>query len=114
MEVEPTCRFCHRKMTNYRTLENDQSLHGSDAMHVFDCLPCHSTQTFSIRGQTIAYFFDVGEDYRLFFYPQNILYKFIVSNRKTSKVAMELEEIPHQFTPQNMTEEKVKTLILFS
>lgn len=107
MNVEPTCRYCMRRLT-HRGSRGDVNL--------CYCHACESEQTFDANARPIEYSFMTKEkNYCLHFWPQVKKFKIVsYKNNNPDKYVLELDICPHNYNPSNMTEERVKTLILFS
>jgi hypothetical protein len=113
MTVEPTCRFCHRKMIR---LSDPDSQAG---YYAFECKLCDSIQFFGENARAVSYSFNVNKKYTLDFMP--LLQLFQITNcrhndpnRGAAEIYLTLNYIPTNITPQNITEEKIKLWILFS
>lgn len=109
MNVEPTCRYCKRKLTDLRQ--------GRGQIYIANCNACDSEQSFYETGQTREWSFMVGDTYCIHYWPESKALKIIeYKNNRPSKYVLEitLDKHPDHMTPQNMTEERVKTLIVFS
>ena len=76
-------------------------------------MACDSTQYYEEDGKAMHYSFRVNKKYELHFIPR--LNKFQISDcKKPNSIYLTLDFIPHNLTPQNCTEERIKTMILFS
>lgn len=112
MNVEPTCRYCQGKL---KARGSRGAL--EDAIYIYYCKSCESEQTFKKNGQTIEWSFMVGDSYCIHFWPQSKAFKIVEYKKgQPTKYVLELilEKPPTHMTPQNMTEERVKCLIVFS
>lgn len=111
---ELTCRYCQHKLT-YRGTRGKIS---SDGIHLCYCKSCDSEQTFEEDGTPIEYSFMVGKTYCIHYWTKSKAFKVVEYNAhgRPQKYVLELtlKEAPDYMTPQNMTEERVKTLIVFS
>lgn len=114
MNVEPTCRYCQRKLVHRGTRGNL----ASNGINLCYCHYCESEQTFDDNASPIEYSFMVGKKYCIHFWPKSKAFKIVEYNEhgRPQKYVLELtlNEPPNYMTPQNMTEERVKTLIVFS
>lgn len=108
MQVDVVCRFCHRRLSPHKYYTDPGVAHGNHYAE-FNCAPCRSTQFFEITGRPLHYFFDVGK-YHLYFMTNPRIFQ--CCNGLLGPI-FELNYHPN-FTPQNTTEERIKTLILFS
>lgn len=112
--VEPTCRFCKNKMSPLVPFHSR-----GKTLYSYHCIRCASEQLFDDTGQALEYSFRVGDYLCQFNSPT---YKFQVVKQGPqglggvpyTKVILTLDFVPHNLTPQNTTEERIKTLILFS
>lgn len=105
MAVEPTCRFCGRKLLFQEV--KWPNFHQPE--YKFRCLLCYSTQFYTEFGKALTYWFDVGK-YRLYFYPHVQKCDIFASELHVTT----LNFLPHNLTPKNTTEEKIQLLITFS
>jgi hypothetical protein len=110
MNVEVTCRYCHRPLKNQRLVTGE--------VWVFECIPCQSQQAFLSNGQCTYWLFRVGY-YSLNFDPFTQKFKIIrLPSLKDpgllAQTILQLDYLPHNLTPKTCTEERIKTLILFS
>ena len=83
------------------------------------CVFCHSEQLFEREGKPLEYSFRVGDYLCLFPVghpgPRFEIYKVqIDSGIPEPKAILQLDFIPNNIRPDNTTEERIKTLILFS
>lgn len=109
---DQTCRFCQKTLLHHGTRGQ-----GKVAIHMYWCDHCQSEQTFDSKAKTIEWSFMAGEAYCIHFWPKFNSLKIVeYENGRPKKYVLELEldQPPDHMTPQTMTEEKVKTLIVFS
>ena len=113
MQVQVTCRFCHRKFEPVHSY-TDPDIDNGRPYYECECQPCRSTQYFESSGRALHYWFKVG-NYKLYFMPYTyITPKFQLSKLEPFDIILELNFFPHNLTPQTCNEERIKTLILFS
>ena len=116
---DPTCRFCHRRMTwtcTHLPTIISTGPYKDDTIETYLCTKCSSEQDFSETGQSLSYYFMVGT-YKLCFYPHNQTFKvkhYPQGRLGGHTVVMEMNYLPHNLTPSTTTVERVKTLITFS
>lgn len=108
MNVEPTCRFCKQRMAPLTPFQ----LGGVGTVYSFLCQRCNSEQLFDTNARLLESNFKVGEYTLDFHHYGDRTHKFQVS--KDAKIVFQLEFIPHNITPKNTTEDRIKILILFS
>jgi len=115
MNVEPACRFCQGNM-----LCTGGVIHANNTeSYSYECKRCHSEQDFESTGRPLDYKFVIGR-YHLLFKPRNKTFQIIVYPidevwlQKASQCLLNVNFCPTHLTPQNTTEERIKTLILFS
>jgi hypothetical protein len=112
MQVDVVCRYCYRRMVPHRSY-TDPGVSDGRPYYEFNCKPCQSTQYFETSGRPLHYWFMVGP-YKLYFIPYGYRTPlFQVCNGNLGPI-FQLDYLPHHLTPQNCTEERIKTLILFS
>ena len=112
--VEPTCRFCQRLMSPLVPFQSR-----GRTLYSYHCIRCKSEQLFAEDGQALEYSFRVGNYLCQFNSPT---YKFQIVRQGPisnggipyTKVMLSLDFVPHNLRPDNTTEERIKTLILFS
>jgi hypothetical protein len=111
IEVEPTCRYCQRRLSNPK-----QRGSVPDDVYICYCKACESEQTFKASGQPTEYSFMVGDSYCLHFWPQGKIFKIVgYKNGRPDKYLLEMKGVDtSHMRPDNMTEERVKCLIVFS
>lgn len=118
--LEPSCLFCSQRLTFTGSFSNDlYPLHGGTGLpdhYSFECEPCQSEQMFLTTGKLLDYNFRVGP-YVLWFFPgtnkSTIAYREILNQVPVTRTVLVLNFLP-DLTPQNTTEERIQTLILFS
>jgi hypothetical protein len=122
MQVDVTCRYCHRRLLDPEDL-NDDRLPGVEEEYLYDCKPCNSRQCFKPNGKCTHWQFTVGH-YSLCFNPatQNFrilrldprIDKSLQDLKDSMKPLLQLDYLPHNLTPKTVTEARIKVLILFS
>lgn len=115
MNVEPTCRYCMGKLID-RGERGSLNIPGS-MIYLRYCKHCESEQTFDHEARPMEYSFMVGEAYCIHFWPKSKAFKIVeYKNGRPSKYVLELtlDKPPTHMRPDNMTEERVKCLIVFS
>ena len=110
-DEELTCRFCQRKLSNIQ--------HMGEAMIsivVGYCKHCASEQSWYTNGKVLSWQFKVGDQYSIRYWPEKKKLQIEDYLAKKSKSTFELtvNEDPDYMTPESMTEERVKTIIIFS
>jgi len=114
MNVEPTCRYCKGKLT-FRGTRGKLNQNG---LYMYYCHRCESEQTFDENAKPIEWSFMVGKNYCIHYWPESKKLKIVEYNAhsRPHKYVLEiiLKEHPDYMTPSSMTEERVKTLIVFS
>lgn len=111
MNVEPTCRFCQQTLYHHGTRGQ-----GKLATHMYWCEPCQSEQTFDHKHKPREWSFMVGKDYCIHYWTKSKSLKIVeYKDNRPVKYVLEitLDKSP-DYTPQAMTEERVKTLLVFS
>lgn len=112
MTVTVTCRFCKGYLIEIGTATEYNSKDFKTISHTRRCNRCQVTQSFKPNGEATSYSFEVLPYILLFDLKENT---FTIRERSDfSKIILQVNHIPHNMTPQNITLEKVKTLILFS
>lgn len=109
--IEPTCRFCKRKMLLCNTkggYDDPQEFH-------YRCNACESSQAYDTKAHCFYWNFDMGP-YRVCCWaqpnnPQCTI--FLIDNGGIDKALVVMPFIPY-LTPTNTNEERIKLLILFS
>ncbi len=114
MTVEPTCRFCNRKMNSLTSFQSR-----GRTIYSLYCVPCRSEQLFEEDGKTLEYSFRVGDYLCQFNLPYGPVFRIVkqgmeMADLSPHKVVLKLDFIPENLTPQNTTIDKIKTMILFS
>lgn len=111
MQVDVVCRYCSRRLQSHKSY-SDPGVPNREPYYEFECKACHSTQYFRSSGQPLHYLFWIGP-YKLYFIPTGYGHPlFQLCNGELGPI-FELHYLP-DLTPQNCTEERIKTLILFS
>ena len=111
-ESEYLCRYCQRNLTHTGTRGT-----GKNALQLCYCHHCESEQTFDAKDQPAEYSFMVGTAYCIHYWTQSKAFKIVeYKNGRPAKYVVEitLKEAPDHMTPSNMTEERVKCLVVFS
>lgn len=114
MTVEPTCRFCSRKMTSLTSFQS----RGRTVYSLY-CMFCRSEQLFEEGGKPLEYSFRVENYLCQFNMPNGPVFRIVKQGMEMAglapqKVVLKLNFIPENLTPQNTTIDKIKTMILFS
>lgn len=118
MQVDPACRYCHRKMANPTNLTYD--LPYMEPEYLYECKYCKSRQCFRSNGQVTHYQFTIDK-YSLCF--DTIKNNFKIIELPKEPVSLEnmnrpplvrLDWLPNNLTPFNTSVKKIETLILFS
>lgn len=112
MSFEPTCRYCHSKLTA-RGLRKGAKTN----LALTYCKSCESEQTFDDKGNPIEWSFMVGHKYCIHYWPESKTFKIVqYDDGKPAKYVLEmtLKEDPDYMTPSSMTEERVKCIVVFS
>jgi len=107
--IQPTCRFCNRQFGPPLRSLTDHFVNDNQVYYEFKCQPCRATQYFGSSGKALHYLFWIGP-YKLYFMIKPA--RFQLCNGDLGPI-FGLDYHP-KLTPQNTTEEKIKTLILFS
>jgi hypothetical protein len=114
MTVDVNCRFCQRKLIGPKSSHIDRF----NLYYKFECKACDSVQFFESDGRSLHYWFNVNKKYQLYFIPNIPVFQILnyshLNHDSIEKVYITLEFIPKDLTPKNVTEERIKTLILFS
>jgi hypothetical protein len=114
IHVEPTCRFCQRRL---KMVGCKNDLNGYEEF-IYWCQACLANQTFDARAKPLRWSFQVGR-YELQFWPQDRQFAIFLLNERDlpiltiNKCVLTLNFLPY-LTPQNTTEERLKLFILFS
>jgi hypothetical protein len=88
------------------------------AHYIYLCKPCRSQQDVDISTGKIYYHtFKVGK-YQLSFHPESDWWPFSISDCSDEvngpEQILSLKVLPTEYTPQNTTEERIRTLLVFS
>lgn len=125
MILDPSCRYCHGKLTFYLNLYYD--LLGREPLYLYDCDKCDSRQCFIPNGECTHYQFtitvDVTTKYSFCFNPLTQNFRLLrlpneqldnVDQIKNRKPIIELNYLPHHLTPSTVSKERVRLMVLFS
>lgn len=119
MTVQPTCRYCQRTITwscTHVPTRISTGPYKDKVVETYWCARCKSSQDFTEGGQPLDYYFMVGP-YKLCFYPltQHFEIHHCTNGRKApATLVAQIKQLPTHLTPQNMDENRVKCLIVFS
>jgi hypothetical protein len=112
MNIIPTCRFCCGKLvSSYRGFPFTSDVFG-DFAHYW-CYSCKSEQIYREDASPIDWSFLVPP-YMLYFWPGHNFTIFLMEGDYIGKPILTTKAVPVKMTPQNITIERVKLLILFS
>jgi len=111
MAIDPTCRFCFRRLTLTRKLSYDIC-----EEFLCWCSACKSKQVFDANAKPLYWSFEVGGTYRVYFWPDDPLFNIFLIDGSSieGQCVLRMTTIPPNITPQNTTVERIKTWILFS
>lgn len=112
--LQLTCRFCYRPLIYAQTSASP----GSTLLYQYKCLACNSTQHFWENGSPAHYTFTIG-NYILIFLPAIQAMEIVRINHNPNgttlgNLVLKLPFLPTNLTPQNTTEDRIKTMIVFS
>lgn len=109
--IEGICRYCNRNLSNMRIIKRGN-------IHVGYCNHCDSEQSFYEDGKPREWSFMVGKKYCIHYWPESKALKIVEYNAhgQPSKYVVEatVKEDPDYMTPDSMTEERIKTIVVFS
>lgn len=116
--INPNCIFCQRPLEFWENFEpnNGPNFYAGEPSSIYQCKHCNSQQNFQMEsGERTYYNFQVGP-YIFRFHPKYnsfSLGKEPPDEPGNYETILRLETIP-DYTPQNMTEQRIKTIIVFS
>lgn len=109
--MKKNCRYCQRQMP-------DALIDRRYNIYIAQCQFCDSEESFYENGDTREWSFMVGRNYCIHYWPESKALKIVLYNAhgRPQKYVLEvtLMKDPDYMTPTTMTEERIKTLILFS
>lgn len=114
MTVEPTCRFCKRKLT----VTNVKGGYKEPQEFICWCEACQSEQVYNDKARAIYWSFEINHKYRVQFWaipgePQCSIFLLANGGKEIDKCLLSIDFIPY-LTPQNTTEERIKLFLVFS
>jgi len=118
MIVTPTCRFCQGKLKS----GGSQTGGYPYTKLLYNCEPCMSQQMYKYDATPLEFSFYLNfgkRQYHIGFYPDNMRLAIHFVNTSPGPgwkpcVDIHLSEFPAWLRPDNITEERIKTLMVFS
>lgn len=105
------CRWCKRKLTNIESLGEAMI-----SIIVGHCKHCDSEQVWYTNGKVLSWQFKVGAQYSVKYIPEKklLIIEDFLAKKSKSRFELKTKEAPDYITPESMTEERIKTIIVFS
>lgn len=109
---EPCCRYCKKEMPAPRIRGKNP------AVFIFECKRCDSEQSYYDNGTIKEWSFMVDKKYCIHYWPGTKDLKIVEYNAhgRPQKYVLEMktDADPDYMTPESMTEQRIKTIIVFS